>query len=131
MDLEGIDEGAAPLRSEAEAPVPEPPAVEEEPEDAAGGTEDAGGEGAGAGAEADEFLCCVCMDTEADDDNPIIMCDGGCGKGAWRARGGRVARAGAARGPAAGALVSLARRLAVYPLYPPLSSPRTPSQAST
>ena len=129
MDLEGIDEGAAPLRSEAEAPVPEP-AVEEEPEDAAGGTEDAGGEGAGAGAEADEFLCCVCMDTEADDDNPIIMCDGGCGKGAWRARGGRVARAGAARGP-------LPARWYLGPGWQfTLSTPRsppphTPSQAST
>ena len=79
MELEAIEESEGqppPRSSEPEVPVQEP-AVEDEPEDA--GDDDA----ALAPQDDTDFLCCVCCDTEADDDNPIIMCDGGCGKGEW------------------------------------------------
>ena len=32
--------------------------------------------------EETSVLCCVCRDDEADEDNPILFCDGGCGHGA-------------------------------------------------
>ena len=56
-------------------------------EEGEGEGEGAGEEGAGEdeedGGDAANFVCCICMDDETEEDNPIILCDGGCAKGAW------------------------------------------------
>ena len=88
MDFEGLGEGAPAPPMRAEAPeAPYEPDIEEEHEDAGGAGGGSGGGGGGPEGDAAEddtanFVCSVCLDDEAEDDNPIIMCDGGCGKGA-------------------------------------------------
>ena len=79
-----MDEGEEAAASLAERHHYSEPAVEDDHGDAEEGNEDGGvdeelegGEG-GAGG---EFVCSVCGDDETEEDNPIILCDGGCGKG--------------------------------------------------
>lgn len=35
-----------------------------------------------AGATASRFECCICRDDETEEDNPLLLCDGGCGHSA-------------------------------------------------
>ena len=89
MELEGL--GGDALDANAE-PALDDARLHEAAEGSGG--EEGEGEGEGAGEEgagedeedagdAANFVCCICMDDETEEDNPIILCDGGCAKGAW------------------------------------------------
>ena len=62
---------------------------EEEVEDEDEDEDEALGEALGtkSGEEVEPTVfCCVCRDDETDEDNPILLCDGGCGHGKFALR---------------------------------------------
>jgi hypothetical protein len=85
MELDGLDESdraSLPVRSDVVEQQDLAPQYGDEGEEPDAALEQQPGAGAD---DTDNFVCSVCQDDEAEDDNPIIMCDGGCGKGAWQA----------------------------------------------
>ncbi len=89
MDLEGLggdalDASAEPALDDARLhEAAEGSGGEEGEGEGEGGGEEGAGEDEEDAGDAANFVCCICMDDETEEDNPIILCDGGCSKGAW------------------------------------------------